>query len=190
MVAFVCDLCQASLKKAKVDLHCRTCPAESVSCLACSKTFFGDDFRAHTECISEAQKYEGKLFKGKAHKNGPPANGSQVQRAEPTPTITEVKAHSSSVANAPSCQKRDNPEPPQAASKKAKVVHEVANGNIQDNVRGLLQATIQQRQGLTVKKLRKLIWKQLKPSGQPRAVVDGLLFEAMVSLPVTLRYGA
>jgi len=62
MVSFVCDECQTTLKKAKVRNHgCRG----SVSCVDCLTTFHGNSYEAHTSCISEAEKYEGKLFKGK-----------------------------------------------------------------------------------------------------------------------------
>ena len=31
-------------------------------------TFYGDDYRAHTSCVSEAEKYEGALYKGDKQK--------------------------------------------------------------------------------------------------------------------------
>lgn len=64
MVFFVCEHCNATLKKNQVDKHvgqCRNC--WGVTCVDCSVTFTGDDFRAHTSCISEAQKYEGALYR-------------------------------------------------------------------------------------------------------------------------------
>ncbi|CAJ1954418.1 unnamed protein product [Cylindrotheca closterium] len=66
MVFFCCDGCGETFKKSKVDTHaarCRQCA--SVSCVDCSVSFFGDDYRAHTSCISEAERYEGKLYKPK-----------------------------------------------------------------------------------------------------------------------------
>ena len=65
MVFFVCEGCNESLKKNKVDAHasrCRNCWA--VTCVDCSKTFEGDDYRQHTACISEAEKYEGSCYQG------------------------------------------------------------------------------------------------------------------------------
>lgn len=69
MVSFVCDACQATLKKQKVDQHCYRCNAESVSCIDCGVAFYGDDYRNHTSCISEAEKYQKKLFKPKGTGN-------------------------------------------------------------------------------------------------------------------------
>ena len=31
----------------------------------CGINFFGNDFAAHTSCVTEKEKYEGKLYKGK-----------------------------------------------------------------------------------------------------------------------------
>lgn len=65
MVFFICDGCGESMKKAKVDAHaakCRQC--FSVSCVDCSQSFPGDDYRTHTTCISEAERYEKSIFRG------------------------------------------------------------------------------------------------------------------------------
>jgi len=59
MVFFSCDGCGEMLKKNKVDAHaarCRRCV--SVSCVDCSVSFWGDDYRTHTSCITEAERYE------------------------------------------------------------------------------------------------------------------------------------
>ena len=37
----------------------------------CSKTFYGDDFKMHITCVSEAEKYEGSLYKKKETKRNP-----------------------------------------------------------------------------------------------------------------------
>lgn len=66
MVYFVCEGCNETLKKNQVDKHasrCRSCHA--VTCVDCSVTFYGQDFEGHTVCISEAEKYEGALYKAK-----------------------------------------------------------------------------------------------------------------------------
>ncbi|GAB9467149.1 Myosin-like protein [Globisporangium polare] len=78
MVFFVCEGCNETLKKNKVDQHaarCRSCWA--VSCVDCSVVFKGNDYAAHTSCISEAQKYEGSLYKEKV--KGPNAKKESPQ---------------------------------------------------------------------------------------------------------------
>ncbi|KAL7494275.1 hypothetical protein ACHAWT_002976 [Skeletonema menzelii] len=65
MVFFLCDGCNETLKKNKVDAHaakCREC--WSVSCVDCSQSFPGDEYRSHTSCISEAERYEKTIFRG------------------------------------------------------------------------------------------------------------------------------
>ncbi|KAI7834389.1 LYAR-type C2HC zinc finger-domain-containing protein, partial [Kickxella alabastrina] len=64
MVSFVCNYCQETLKKPKLDMHAQRCRNASFSCIDCSVDFMGTTYRQHTSCISEAEKYEGKLFKG------------------------------------------------------------------------------------------------------------------------------
>ena len=65
MVFFSCEGCNESLKKNQVDSHaarCKSCWA--VSCVDCSVVFPGDDYRAHTSCVSEAERYEKTVYRG------------------------------------------------------------------------------------------------------------------------------
>jgi len=64
MVFFSCDKCGEMLKKAKVDAHAMRCGCDSVSCIDCSVSFWGDDYRLHTSCITEAERYEKTIYKG------------------------------------------------------------------------------------------------------------------------------
>ncbi|XP_043978737.1 cell growth-regulating nucleolar protein [Gambusia affinis] len=69
MVFFTCNGCGESLKKAQVDKHvmkCRGC--QVLSCIDCGKDFRGEDYKNHTKCISEDQKYGGKGYEAKANK--------------------------------------------------------------------------------------------------------------------------
>lgn len=64
MVFFVCEGCNESLKKNQVDKHAMKCAnCWAVTCVDCNVTFPEDEYRAHTSCISEAQRYEGKLYR-------------------------------------------------------------------------------------------------------------------------------
>ncbi|KAG5458170.1 MAG: hypothetical protein BJ554DRAFT_1658 [Olpidium bornovanus] len=49
MVSFVCDV-------AKLDQHKGRCHGASFSCIDCGTSFKGAEHRAHTSCISEAEK--------------------------------------------------------------------------------------------------------------------------------------
>lgn len=70
MVSFNCDGCGDVVTKGKIKNHANRCRIGSVSCLDCSRTFSypSKELDAHTQCVSEAQKYQGKLYKAKADK--------------------------------------------------------------------------------------------------------------------------
>ena len=71
MVSFCCNACGRTVKKAQVEKHyqfeCRDC--NELSCIDCGQDFYGDDYASHTTCISEAEKYQGKLYKPKEKQN-------------------------------------------------------------------------------------------------------------------------
>ena len=66
MVYFVCMQCQETLKRNAVDKHCLRCrQCWDLCCVDCNKIFSGDDFRKHVTCISEAERYQGALYRPK-----------------------------------------------------------------------------------------------------------------------------
>ena len=81
MVFFTCNACGSSLKKSQVEKHyqseCSRC--EVLSCMDCGQDFYGDDYAKHTKCVSEAEKYQGSLFKEGA-KAGGAGKGEQKQQ--------------------------------------------------------------------------------------------------------------
>lgn len=87
MVFFVCQGCNESLKKNQVDKHamkCRDCHA--VACVDCQKTFYGNDYAAHTTCMSEAQRYQGALYQEKVRNTvGLPLHNLQRQATKANP---------------------------------------------------------------------------------------------------------
>lgn len=60
MVSFVCDKCQETVKKPKLDVHRIRCRNTCFSCVDCSVDFYNCDYRQHTSCITEVEKYQGK----------------------------------------------------------------------------------------------------------------------------------
>lgn len=77
MVTFVCQNCDVTLKKKQVEGHIRGCYPAAMICIDCSKTFYGNDHKAHISCISEMDKHWGDYapskktkFIGKDTKNG------------------------------------------------------------------------------------------------------------------------
>jgi len=67
MVWFDCE-CGESLKKPSVAKHLLHKRCGSVTCVDCNTTFYGNEFESHIKCISEAQKYMGKLYQADSSK--------------------------------------------------------------------------------------------------------------------------
>ena len=66
MVYFVCMACQETLKRNAVDKHCLRCrDCWDLVCVDCNKVFSGEAFRSHVTCMSEAERYQGKLYRPK-----------------------------------------------------------------------------------------------------------------------------
>ncbi|KAK0225471.1 hypothetical protein IW262DRAFT_1491095 [Armillaria fumosa] len=64
MVSFHCNGCDDVVTKPKLMAHWNRCYAQ-VDCLDCSKTFNNPgEFKSHTSCVSEAEKYEKSVYKG------------------------------------------------------------------------------------------------------------------------------
>jgi len=59
MVYFTCNACGEQVKKPAVEKHytqkCRACNV--LTCIDCLKDFVGDDYKGHTTCMSEEQRY-------------------------------------------------------------------------------------------------------------------------------------
>ena len=95
MVFFICEACGETLKKNKVDAHswgCRNCWA--FACMDCGVRFEGEAYKQHMSCMSEAQKYQGKLFQAKENK-GEAKQRSWIegvhQRLESTPGGSQLR---------------------------------------------------------------------------------------------------
>ncbi|KAE8847079.1 hypothetical protein HRS9122_03986 [Pyrenophora teres f. teres] len=65
MVSFSCEGCGDVLTKKKLDGHRNQCYGASFTCLDCMVHFPGTSYKSHTACITEDQKYQGKLYKEK-----------------------------------------------------------------------------------------------------------------------------
>ncbi|KAI9739597.1 MAG: hypothetical protein M1834_006315 [Cirrosporium novae-zelandiae] len=86
MVSFSCEACGDVLTKKKLDAHKNQCRGASYTCLDCMVHFSGTTYKAHTSCMTEAQKYQGAFYKEK------PAKSKQKQKSV---TIAEPPMHPS-----------------------------------------------------------------------------------------------
>jgi cell growth-regulating nucleolar protein len=57
MPSFVCDYCQETVRKQKLDQHKERCHRAAYSCIDCGVSFQDRSYRLHTSCITEVEKY-------------------------------------------------------------------------------------------------------------------------------------
>ncbi|KAI9475253.1 hypothetical protein LPJ78_005308 [Coemansia sp. RSA 989] len=104
MVSFVCNYCQETIKKPKLDAHTKRCRNASFSCIDCGVDFAGTTYRQHTSCMTEAEKYEGKLHKknksnaAKPAETAKPAEGAKPADA-PKSTVDQLTAKAKQLAD-------------------------------------------------------------------------------------------
>lgn len=63
MVSFSCEACGDVLTKKKLDPHRNRCSGATFTCIDCMVHFPGTQYRSHTSCMTEDQKYQGALYK-------------------------------------------------------------------------------------------------------------------------------
>lgn len=95
MVTFNCEVCNDTVPKKNTEKHYYRCPNAYYTCIDCSKTFDdGVSYQKHTQCISEDEKYQKALYKGKKqNKNNqqqPPQPKKQAEQAV-EPVAKETK---------------------------------------------------------------------------------------------------
>jgi len=79
--------------KKKIDNHIGNCQPKFITCIDCHVRFYDNSYTSHTSCISEAEKVEGSLYKGK--KTTPQSNGkSNGSDAKQTPSNLPTKQSS------------------------------------------------------------------------------------------------
>ncbi|XP_057836354.2 uncharacterized protein LOC131046594 isoform X1 [Cryptomeria japonica] len=83
MVWFQCEDCGENLKKPKLQNHFRICSAYKLSCIDCGFTFNKESVQAHTQCVSEQEKY-GPKGEGKGNSN------SEAKEKAPTSQNCDV----------------------------------------------------------------------------------------------------
>ncbi|KFY30390.1 hypothetical protein V494_08167 [Pseudogymnoascus sp. VKM F-4513 (FW-928)] len=111
MVSFSCEGCGDVLTKKKLDSHMNQCRGASFTCLDCMVHFWGTEYRSHTSCISEAQKYQGALYRPEKEKKGKNNNnGPKKAYIEDAPETDSHNTHIAIVDAPP-----EAPMPPSAA---------------------------------------------------------------------------
>lgn len=80
--------------KKKADQHTQRCRGAYFTCIDCSTTFNGNDYRQHTSCITEDQKYQKALYRPKKGQQ-PNAQNKQKPKPVPEPKKEEPKKETS-----------------------------------------------------------------------------------------------
>lgn len=91
MVSFQCEACGDVLTKKKLDPHRGRCRGASFTCIDCMVHFQGNEYKSHTSCMTEAQKYEGALYKEKPQKGNNKQNKKQTDNSK---TLTNSNGNS------------------------------------------------------------------------------------------------
>lgn len=118
MVSFSCEGCGDVLTKKKLDGHRNQCRGATFTCLDCMVHFWGTEYKAHTSCISEAQKYQGALYKPEKQKGKQNQNQNNKQQQQPQKaSVEDVKENAVAVVSAPP----EAPMPPSAVAENVNV---------------------------------------------------------------------
>lgn len=110
MVSFVCDSCQETLKKSKIEKHLgRKCLNASFSCIDCNRSFDNHSYKEHNECnesnknINNQSKKQQDILQSENHQKvdffSNPVPISDQIKTSPTPPSTPKKdsqSHNSS----------------------------------------------------------------------------------------------
>ncbi|KAL2756280.1 hypothetical protein ACRALDRAFT_2042437 [Sodiomyces alcalophilus JCM 7366] len=89
MVSFSCENCGDVLTKKKLDPHRNRCRGATFTCIDCMVHFYGTDYRAHTSCITEDQKYQGALYKNKKAKTNNKQSNETAVNSATTPNAAQ-----------------------------------------------------------------------------------------------------
>ncbi|KAJ8323752.1 hypothetical protein O5D80_007640 [Batrachochytrium dendrobatidis] len=148
MVSFSCEVCQETIKKPKLEQHYYRCPRAYYSCVDCSTTFQGTDYRAHTSCISEAEKYQKSVYKPPKGKKNQDAASKNTTKISATPNVVKATTTPSLIS--------------QIKKTEAETLEKKANSDSE-------QTTMKQEKSTKVKKRKADFGSETKSSKQSKA---------------------
>lgn len=157
MVTFSCDNCNDTVKKPKANQHAQRCRG-SLTCIDCSKTFWSGEWNAHNSCISEAEAYQGALYKPtkkELKRKAAELAAEQSKISTPTTVIPDStlaapakETTSSDSREAEKKQKKQKTDSPSEPAKQSKL--------------DLLQSVVPADQSISIHKALKLLKSQNK----------------------------
>jgi cell growth-regulating nucleolar protein len=150
MVSFICNHCQDTIKKPKLDKHAAQCPNASFTCIDCNKDFPGTSYRTHTSCISEAEKYQKGLYKDPKVEGRKKRERAEQRRAKQALTEQQRQATIIQDLTNVEAKKRSSEEEQPEATKKAKTVE----------LSTLIQELMKEEKKLSLKSFQKKLAKK------------------------------
>ncbi len=163
MVTFICDECQSSMKKAKVDKH--RCRSRSFSCVDCGVNFNLNGARMHNQCMTEAEKVEGSMYKGPKFQPKTDATGQFVGNTKNKPQVAaaaneskgEDNSNDSAVAKRKSAMDESSASESQTSKKRYSGEADPTNGN---KISEAILNMVEKKGGLMLGKLKKKVAKK------------------------------
>jgi cell growth-regulating nucleolar protein len=185
MVSFVCDVCQTTMKKAKVAQHLYSCRQAYFSCVDCGGGFDGESIKAHSVCISEAEKHQGSMYKGQ--KRGP----AVTQAATPAKHYldsTDEEDNTPAVKEQPQKKAKTEAKPAAAAATPVKSPKATPTSGPFDFTSTLKSTIAKKGNSISLKKLRKAM---IKASGGEKDQVTKQLMDVLMenSSEVRISFG-
>lgn len=162
MVSFSCEVCNDTVIKKKLDVHRQRCYGAYFTCIDCSTTFNGTDYKSHTQCISEAEKYEKALYKGKKSKPEP----KKFEKIESKKSEkTESKSENTESKSEKSKSEKSKSEKSKSKSPKSVNLSKYSSGSLYKVIKDLSK---------DLKKDKKDVLKQLQVTVQDGKLVVSL----------------
>lgn len=89
MVTFNCEVGNDTVPKKNTKKHYYRCPDAYYTCIDCNKTFDdGVSYKKHTQCISEDEKYQKSLYKGKKNNQNKAAKPEASPKEKKTEEVS------------------------------------------------------------------------------------------------------
>ena len=161
MVTFSCDGCNDTVKKPKASQHAQRCRT-SLTCIDCSRTFWSGDWASHNSCISEAEAYQGALYKPTKKELKRKAVEQAAEQATATKLVVEAPASAVTAPVEAVLPTTTSSDTIVSSSKRHKKNEKTGSVEEKDSPKTMLTAMIKDGQSISLHKALKLLKGQQK----------------------------
>ncbi|EXJ78656.1 hypothetical protein A1O1_09057 [Capronia coronata CBS 617.96] len=163
MVSFQCEGCGDVLTKKKLDSHRNHCRGAVFTCIDCMTTFPGTQYRTHTSCMTEDQKYQGALYREKPSKAAKRKSVSIVE-PEDTKALVPRKAYVEDVPDTDAPPHAPTPPPAVPDSNRDSVFDYMVDGSAPGTPQ--IRFSKKEREEMAMKQTAPSIFTGSRPSSQ------------------------